>query len=147
MGLLDGVQEQLLRYRNRTFLKAAMAASALTAYADGRVTLSERYRIDDIVSTLEQLRVYDPRKAAQILDEFLYALRDAPEEARRVLIGKLERIAADREAAELIVRIALSVCKSDGAVVSAERAQFAEICDVLGFKVEDFDLDDAEPQS
>ena len=140
MGLLDGVQEQLLRYRNRTFLKAAMAASALTAYADGQVTLSERYRIDDILSTLERLKVYDPRKAVQILDEFLYALRESPEEARRVLIGKLERISADREAAELIVKIALSVCESDGVVVSAERAQFAEICDVLGFKVEDFDL-------
>lgn len=143
MSILDGVQDGVRRYRNRTFLKTAMAASALAAYADGEVTLSERYRIDDILSTLERLRIYDPHKAVQILDEFLYALRETPHEARRVLIGKLERIAEDREAAELIVRIALSVCASDGVIVSSERAQFAEICDVLGFRVEDFDLDSA----
>ena len=59
-----------------------MAASALAAQADGTVTLSERYRIDDILARLERLRIYDPHKAVQILDRFLTDLRDNPEAAR-----------------------------------------------------------------
>ena len=58
--------------------------------------------------------------------------------AERVLLGKLKRIAEDREAAELVVRIALSVSKSDGTFSAPERARFEEICAVLGFSPERF---------
>ncbi|MFQ5774198.1 MAG: tellurite resistance TerB family protein [Kiloniellaceae bacterium] len=141
MSIWDGLSERVERYRNRTFLKAAMAASALAAYADGTVTLSERYRIDDILSNLERLSIYDPHKAIQILNGFLAELRDNTEEAERVLIGKLQRITGDREAAELVVRIALSVSLSDGAFDPPERALFDRICAALGFQAADFDPD------
>lgn len=49
-----------------------------------------------------------------------------------MLIGKLKRIADDREAANLIVRIALAVSYADGYLSYAERMQFAEICETLG---------------
>ncbi|MCH8153951.1 MAG: tellurite resistance TerB family protein [Proteobacteria bacterium] len=138
MSILDGLNERIARHRNRDFLKAAMAAGALAAQADGTVTLSERYRIDDILARLERLRIYDPHKAVQILDGFLTELRDNAEAAERVLLGKLRRIAEDREAAELVVRIALSVSESDGAFSAPERARFEEICAVLGFSPERF---------
>ena len=138
MSILDGLNERIARHRNRDFLKAAMAAGALAAQADGTVTLSERYRIDDILARLERLKIYDPHKAVQILDGFLTELRDNAEAAERVLLGKLSRIAEDREAAELIVRIALSVSESDGTFSAPERARFEEICVVLGFSPEPF---------
>ncbi len=81
MSILDELNERIARHRNRDFLKGAMAASALAAQADGTVTLSERYRIDDILARLERLKIYDPHKAVQILDEFLTELRDNPEAA------------------------------------------------------------------
>ena len=136
MSILDGLNERIARHKNRDFLKAAMAASALAAQADGTVTLSERYRIDEILARLERLRIYDPHKAVQILDAFLTELRNNGEVAERVLLGKLRRIAEDQKAAELIVRIALSVSRSDGKFSALERAQFAEICAVLGFTPE-----------
>ncbi len=102
MSILDGLNERIAQHRNRDFLKAAMAAGALAAQADGTITLSERYRIDDILARLKRLKIYDPLKAVQILDGFLTELRDNAEAAERVLLGKLRRIAEDREAAELM---------------------------------------------
>ncbi len=131
MSILDEFNERIAQHRNRDFLKGAMAASALAAQADGKVTLSERYRIDEILARLERLRIYDPHKAVQILDGFFGELRDNPVVAEQVLLSKLRRIAADREAAELIARIALSVSESDGIFSAPERARFAEICAVL----------------
>ncbi len=55
-----------------------------------------------------------------------------PEAARGVLLRKLRRVAEDRKAAELIVRIAPSVCHSDGGFSASKRVLFAEICAVLG---------------
>ncbi len=133
MSILDGLNERIARYRNHDFLNAAMAVSALATQADGKITLSERYRIDGILARLERLRIYDPHKVARILDGFLTELRDNPEAARGVLLGKLRRIAEDREAAALTVRIALSVSHSDGGFSASKRARLAEICAVLGY--------------
>ncbi len=74
----------------------------------------------------------------QILDGLLPEMRDNAEAAERVLLGKLNRIAEDREAAELVVRIALSMSEFDGAFSQPERARFEETCAVLGFSPERF---------
>ena len=132
MNLLESVQERLHQHRDRDFLKAAMAASALAAYADGTVSLTERYSIDDMLENLERLNLHDPEKATQILNEYIRALQDDAETAQAVLIGKLKRFADDREAADLIVQIALAVSYADGHFNYAERMQFAEICETLG---------------
>jgi tellurite resistance protein TerB len=132
MSLLESVQERLHQHRDRGFLKAAMAASALAAYADGTVSLTERYSIDDMLENLERLKLHDPEKAIQILNDYIHALQDDPEPAQAVLIGKLKRISADRDAADLIVKIALAVSYADGHFNYAERMQFAEICETLG---------------
>lgn len=140
MSLLESVQERLHRHRDRSFLKAAMAASALAAYADGTVSLSERDSIDDMLENLERLNLHDPAKATQILNDYIHALQDDPESAQAVLIGKLKRIAGDREAADLIARIALAVSYADGQFNYAERLQFAEICQTLGLDAQDVSL-------
>ena len=132
MNLFESVQERLHQHRDRGFLKAAMAASALAAYADGTVSLTERYSIDDMLENLERLNLHDPEKAIQILNEYIHTLQDDPETAQAVLIGKLKRFADDREAADLIVQIALAVSYADGHFNYAERMQFAEICETLG---------------
>ena len=128
---------QLERYRNRGFLKAAMAAAALVADADGEVTLSERYRIDAILKRLERLRLYDPHKAVEILDRFLASLHDDAETARPVLLGKVSRMADDSEAAHILVRIAHSVSDADGTVSDAEANRIDQIRSVLNLAADD----------
>ena len=145
MGLLDEIHGEIQRYRNRTFLKAAMAACALSAYADGSVTLSERYSIDDILTRFGRLRIYDPHKAIAILDEFLEELRSNTEEAHSVLVGKLRRMADDPVGAELVAKIALIVSHADGEPSAAEKAQFDEICRVLRVEGEELALADPGP--
>ena len=46
MRISEIIHDRVERYRDRTFLKAAMAASALTAYADGSVSVTERFKVD-----------------------------------------------------------------------------------------------------
>jgi tellurite resistance protein TerB len=140
MSLLESVQERLFQHRDRSFLKAAMAASALAAYADGTVSLTERYSIDDMLDNLERLNLHNTEKAIQILNDYIHALKDDPNSAQVVLIGKLKRISGDRDAAELIARIALAVSYADGQFNYAERLQFAEICETLGLDAKQISL-------
>ena len=135
---------QLERYRNRGFLKAAMAAAALVAEADGEVTLSERYRIDAILERLERLRLHDPHKALEILDRFLGSLREDGETARPILLGKVARMAHDPDAAAILVRIAQSVSDADGEVSSVEVDRIDQIRAVLNL-ASDTQADAAAP--
>ncbi len=57
VSILGRFNECIARHRNYDFLNAAMAASALAAQADGKITLSERYPIDGILVRLERLRI------------------------------------------------------------------------------------------
>ena len=128
---------QLERYRNRGFLKAAMAAAALVAEADGEITLSERYRIDAILERLAKLRLYDPHKALEILDRFLASLHDDADSARPILLGKVSRMANDPESAQILVRIAHSVSDADGEVSDAEVDRIDQIRTVLNVSQDD----------
>ncbi len=133
MNLLGGLTARIARHRNRYFLDAVLAASALATEVDGTISFSERYRIDDILASLERLKIYDRYEVARVLDGFLTDLRANPQAAREVLLRKLERIAEDRKTAELIVRIALSVSDSAGGFDAAKRTRVAGISAALGY--------------
>lgn len=133
MNLLGGLTARIARHRNRDFLDAVLAASALATEVDGTISFSERYRIDDILASLERLKIYDRYEVRRVLDGFLTDLRANPQAAREVLLRKLERIAEDRKTAELIVRIALSVSDSGGGFDAAKRTRVAGISAALGY--------------
>ena len=132
------VRERIERQRDRNFLKAAMAAGALTAYADGTVSVIERHKVEDVLDSLERLHVQDVDKALEKFEDFVAALERDTETAERVLAGKLRRIASDREAAELIAYIALEVGHADDHFNRAERMQFEAICEILHLKARDY---------
>ena len=64
--LMVKLSAEVERFRDRPFLKAAMAVSALSAQADGDVSLEERYRIDAILEREPILSGFDTGKAISI---------------------------------------------------------------------------------
>ena len=138
MGFSEIIHDRVDRYRDRTFLKAAMAASALTAFADGSVSVSERFKVEEILERLERLRIYDAQKAVEKFEAYVSALEDNTEEAEKVLLGKLERMAGDQDAADLIARIAIEISYADTYFNRAERMQFDAICGALGLRAKDY---------
>jgi tellurite resistance protein len=132
MRMPDFIRDRIERHQDDTFLKAAMAASALTAYADGTVSVSERFKVDEILERLERIHIQNSRKAIEKFEEFIEALEDDTEAAEQVLLGKLKRMAGDKDAAEAVAHIALEVVHADAYFNRAERLQFEEICGALG---------------
>lgn len=135
---LEFIQNAVERQRNKPFLKATMAASALAMLADGEIQLSERYRLDEILQRLEGLRIYKPQKAIAILDEYIHDLRSNESHAREVLFGKLQRAGQDKESAGVIPNVVLAICASDGVFGEGERRVFEEICAALGLNPADY---------
>ena len=73
--LVESVQLQGERLRNKKFLEASMAASALVATADGEVSFSERAAVDNVLNTVDAFKVFDVHDAVDLFSDFVEAIR------------------------------------------------------------------------
>lgn len=72
----ETLRKSLSRIRNRQFLDATMAATALVATADGEVTFSELSALDSVLESVQDLQIYDPHVAVDIYRDFVDAIAE-----------------------------------------------------------------------
>lgn len=131
MNIIGKLRTDTAHYWDKPFLKAAMAVCALTTHADGEVSLIERYRVDAILDAMDRLRVHNPHKAVDIMNDYIEGLRTEPERTIEVLQGKISRYASNYKSARTLLRIAYLVISADEEVVKSEREAFDQICIAL----------------
>jgi len=130
-GLVEAYHHQLDRHRNRPFLRGTMAACALVATADGEVSFGERMRIDQILETLDALKVFDPHEGVNLFNEFADAILTNPEQGRAEATEALHTVAGGQETNDLLVRVCLAVSEANGAATAADRTEIIKICRLL----------------
>lgn len=138
--LIDSYEEHLERVRNRPFLEATMAASALIAIADGEISLGEKVRVDQILMTLEQLRVFDPHEGIDLFNGYADAIRESPRNGREKAWQAIELLEMDDETKALMLRICLAVCEANGEMPLADQIETVSLCSRLGIDPSDCGL-------
>jgi tellurite resistance protein TerB len=131
----ETLRNSLSRIRNRQFLDATMAATALVATADGEVTFSELSALDTVLESIQDLQIYDPHIAVDRYKDFADAIADNPEAGRTAAIAAVRKIAGDADAAELVIRVAVAISKADGELSAPEVRSISDLCDTLGVPV------------
>jgi len=135
--LINNFQDGLERNRNRPFLKATMAACALVATADGRVSLGERVRVDQILETLEALKIFDPHEAVDLFNEFADAILDSPKSGHEKALEALADGAGGVETNSLIIRVCCAISEvkhdqADNTFFAADQIEIVSLCSRLG---------------
>lgn len=110
----------------------------MVAIADGRVTLAERGRVDQILEAIDRLRLFDVHDSVDIFNDFVDAVVKNEVSGRRRALAAIQEMRHDAGDAVLVVKIAIAVSRADGEFVESERAQCAEIARVLGLDVTDY---------
>ena len=141
-GLRESLKRRSARQRDRRFLEATMAASALVAYADGQVDFSERMRLDQILDQLHRLQAFDAQDAINQFNVLVEGLQTTPERGHARAMEAVEVFAGDRASARLMVRVACHLCVADGDFSDAEQRRVAELCLKLKIRPEDCDLEE-----
>lgn len=119
------------RYKNRRFLKGAMAASALVAKSDGVVTFSERSHIDQILEVVDALKIYDPHEAIDLFNRYLDEIGENPSDGKSRL-RKIVREAVDApKDAQLLAKICVAIGRADGKLPQEERDEIEALCGML----------------
>ena len=140
--LRESLKKRSERQRDRRFLEATMAASALVAYADGQVDFTERMRLDQILEQLHQLRAFDVREAIDHFNKVIDDLKADPEDGHARALDSVESFAGDKASARLMVRVACHLSVADGEFTEAEQEQVAELCLQLDIRPEDCGLEE-----
>jgi len=117
-----------------------MAACALVATTDGDVSLAEQVRVDQVLQTLDQLRVFDPHVGVDIFREYTDAIMENPELGQENAMEAIAKIATNPETGALLVRVCLAVSEADGDLGLADQIQIVSICTRFGIDPADCGL-------
>jgi len=131
--LTSKYREQVERNRNRPFLRAVMAACALVAASDGVITLAERVRLDQIMETLDALKVFDPHEGVDIFNDFTDAILAHPAQGHEQALAAIEPLTRQPDCAALLVRICLAVSEADvekpgGEATLTDQIEIVSLC-------------------
>ena len=133
----ETLRNSLTRFRNRQFLDATMAATALVAMADGKVTFSELNALDAVLESVQDLQIYDPHVAVDIYRDFADEISLDARAGKASALAAVEKVADDDMAAELVLQVAVAISRADGDLSPQEIAVITELCHVLGVPVPD----------
>ena len=134
------LKTEALKYKNKEFLNAAMAGSALIALADGSITSSEKQKMIRFIESNDALSIFTTSDVINAFQEFVSQLefdKDIGEAKAYQAIGKMK---SNTEAARLLVRMIISIASSDDVFDFAEKKIAIKIAKELGVDPAEFEL-------
>jgi tellurite resistance protein len=127
----ESMAEKLERHRNKPFLEAMMAATALLALADEEIVLSERLALDFILENVNALKVFDVHQAVNLFQDWGKAIKEDFDTAKKQVLKAVAKFSSDEEKASLLVRAGILIAKADGDFSEPEQKVLDELCQVL----------------
>lgn len=127
----DALATELDKFRNRQFLEATMAASALVSMADGDANITELNILDQALETIQELRIYDPHDAIDMYRDYVDGMRESPGATRGKIMQAVGRVQEDRHAALLLIQVCVAIGKADENFSEPEKEAIKELCGTL----------------
>ena len=134
------LKTEALKFKNKDFLNAAMAGSALIAMADGSISSEEKQKMIKFIENNDALSIFTISDVIKAFQEFVGQLefdKDIGEAKAYQALGKMK---SNNEAARLLVRMIIAIAASDGNFDAQERIIAAKIAKELGLQPSEFEL-------
>ncbi|HEX8614095.1 MAG TPA: tellurite resistance TerB family protein [Telluria sp.] len=134
------MKTEALKFKNKNFMDAAMAGSALIAMADGSITSDEKQKMVKFIETHDALSVFTTSDVIKAFQDHVSQLefdKDIGESKAYQALGKMK---SNAEAARLLVRMVIAIASADGKFDDSEKAVAIKICKELGVAPSEFEL-------
>ena len=144
-GILDNLksffQARAEKEQNRPFLEAAMAACAMVSASEGQVSFADRIRVDQIMDTLTQMKVFSPQEGVDLFNHYTAMILASPKAGRESALSTIRAVTSDLETAELLIDLCLAVSLSDGVTSLVEHIEIVSLCGLIGVDPDKIGLD------
>jgi tellurite resistance protein TerB len=134
------LKTEALKFKNKDFLNAAMAGSALVAMADGSISSQEKQKMIKFIESNDALSIFTTSDVIKAFQDFVGQLefdRDIGEAKAYQAIGKMK---SNSEAARLLIRMIIAIASSDGLFDNDEKKVAVKIAKELGVNPSEFEL-------
>ena len=134
------LKTEALKFKNKDFLNAAMAGSALVAMADGSISSDEKQKMIKFIESNDALSIFTTSDVIKAFQDFVGQLefdKDIGEAKAYQAIGKMK---SNTEASRLLIRMIISIASSDGLFDNDEKKVAVKIAKELGINPSEFEL-------
>ncbi len=134
------LKSDVLKFKNKDFLSAAMAGSALIAMADGSISGEEKQKMIKFIESNEALSIFTTSDVIKAFQDFVGQLefdKDIGEAKAYQALGKMK---SNNEAARLLMRMIIAIASSDGNFDATEKKVAIKIAGELGINPAEFEL-------
>jgi tellurite resistance protein TerB len=134
------LKTEALKFKNKDFLNAAMAGSALIAMADGSISSTEKQKMIKFIESNDALSIFTTSDVIKAFQDFVSQLefdREIGEAKAYQAIGKMK---SNTEASRLLVRMIIAIASSDGNFDHDEKKIAVKIAKELALNPSEFEL-------
>ena len=134
------LKTEALKYKNKDFLNAAMAGSALVSMADGSVSEEEKQKMTKFIESNDALSVFTTSDVIKAFHDFVGHIESDKEIGEAKAYQALAKMKSNVEASRLLVRMIIAVAAADGNFDASEKAVASKIAKELGINPSEFEL-------
>lgn len=134
------LKTEALKFKNKDFLNAAMAGSALVAMADGSVSSEEKQKMVKFIEGHDALSIFTTSDVIKAFQEFVGQLEFDKDIGEAKAYQALAKMKTNAEAARLLIRMIIAIAASDGNFDDSEKKVATKIAKELGLNPADFEL-------
>ncbi len=131
---------EVLKFKNKKFLNAATAGTALIALADGDVSSDEKKKMLKIIESNDALSVFKTADVITSFNDFLSNFEFDQDVGESKAFEALNLLKGDEVACRTVMRLILSIAAADGVFDDDEKAVAVKIARELGLSPADFEL-------
>ncbi len=134
------LKTQALKFKNKEFLEAAMAGSALIAMADGKISSEEKQKMIKFIENHDALSIFTTSDVIKAFQDFVGQIEfdnDIGEAKAFLALGKMK---SNAEAGRLLIRMMIAIASSDGDFDAQEQVVAAKIAKELALNPAEFGL-------
>jgi len=135
------LKTEALKFKNKDFLNAAMAGSALVAMADGSVSSEEKQKMIKFIENHDALSIFTTSDVIKAFQDFVAQLefdKDIGEAKAYQALGKMK---SNIEASRLLIRMIIAIASSDGNFYGNEKKIASRIARELAVNPAEFGLE------
>jgi tellurite resistance protein TerB len=134
------LKNDVLKYKNKDFLNAAMAGSALIAMADGKISAEEKQKMLKFIENHDALSVFTTSDVIKSFQEFVGQIEFDQDIGESKAYQALAKMKSNAEASRLLIRMIIGIASSDGNFDADEKKIAAKIAKELGLNPAEFEL-------
>ncbi|MFZ2727151.1 MAG: tellurite resistance TerB family protein [Methylococcaceae bacterium] len=134
------LKTDVLKYKNKDFLNAAMAGSALIAMADGSISAEEKQKMIKFIENNDALSVFTTSDVIKSFQESVSQIEFDKDIGEAKAYAALAKMKSNEEAARLLLRMIIAIASSDGNFDADEKQIAVRIARELGLNPNEFEL-------